>query len=92
MTDGTNNVAGAEIRAFIERVERLSEEAKTIADDVKDVWGEAKARGYDVKVLKRIVKERKQDPNERSEADAIYDLYAEAIGHQGALDLGRAAQ
>jgi uncharacterized protein (UPF0335 family) len=74
------NVAADELRAFIERIERLEEEKKTILDDVKDVYGEAKSRGYDVKVLRKIVAIRKQDQNERQEMDAILELYMQALG------------
>ena len=81
MTDGSQtNIAADEIRSFVERVERLEEEKKTIADDVKDVYGEAKSRGYDVKVLRKIVALRKLDPNERDEQEAILDLYKSALG------------
>ncbi len=74
------NVAAEELRSFIERVERLEEEKKTISDDIKDVYGEAKGRGYDVKVLRKIVSLRKQDRNERAEQEAILDLYMQALG------------
>jgi uncharacterized protein (UPF0335 family) len=74
------NVAADELRAFIERIERLEEEKKTISDDVKDVYGEAKSRGYDVKVLRKVVSIRKQDQNERQEMDAILELYMQALG------------
>ncbi|MEF2072870.1 DUF2312 domain-containing protein [Consotaella aegiceratis] len=76
--DGT--VAADELRQFIERIERLEEEKKTIADDIKDVYGEAKARGYDSKAMRRIVSLRKQDQNERQEQEAILDLYMQALG------------
>lgn len=74
------NVAADELRSFIERIERLEEEKKQIADDVKDVYGEAKSRGYDTKVLRKVVSMRKQDANERAEMDAILDLYLQALG------------
>lgn len=74
------NVAAEELRAFIERIERLEEEKKTISDDIKDVYGEAKGRGYDSKVLRKIVSLRKQDANERAEQDAILELYLQALG------------
>ncbi|KQT54449.1 hypothetical protein ASG43_02280 [Aureimonas sp. Leaf454] len=74
------NVAAEELRAFIERIERLEEEKKTIADDIKDVYGEAKGRGYDTRVLRKIVSIRKQDQNERAEMDAILELYLQALG------------
>lgn len=72
--------AGEELRSFVERIERLEEEKKTIADDVKDVYGEARGRGYDVKVLRKIVSLRKMDANERQEQEAILDLYMQALG------------
>ena len=79
-TPADSTVAADELRAFIERIERLEEEKKTISDDVKDVYGEAKSRGYDVKVLRKIVSIRKQDQNERQEMDAILELYMQALG------------
>ncbi|MET0258756.1 MAG: DUF2312 domain-containing protein [Methylobacterium sp.] len=74
------NVAADELRSFVERVERLEEEKKTISDDIKDVYGEAKSRGYDVKVLRKVVSLRKQDRDERAEQEAILDLYLQALG------------
>ena len=74
------NVAAEELRSFVERVERLEEEKKTISDDIKDVYGEAKSRGYDVKVLRKVVSLRKQDRDERAEQEAILDLYLQALG------------
>lgn len=74
------NVAAEELRAFIERIERLEEEKKTIADDIKDVKAEAKGRGYDTRVINLIVRIRKQDPSERAEVDAITELYMSALG------------
>ncbi|MBC8129938.1 MAG: DUF2312 domain-containing protein [Rhizobiaceae bacterium] len=74
------NVAADELRAFLERIERLEEEKKTIADDIKDVYGEAKGRGYDTKVIRKIVSLRKQDVNERQEHEAILELYLQALG------------
>lgn len=74
------DVAAAELRSFVERIERLEEEKKTISDDVKDVYGEAKSRGYDVKILRKVVSLRKQDRNERAEQEAILDLYLQALG------------
>ncbi|MBB3997222.1 DUF2312 domain-containing protein [Aureimonas pseudogalii] len=74
------NVAGDELRSFVERVERLETEKKTISDDIKDVYGEAGGRGYDVKVLRKIVALRKQDADERAEMDAILEVYLNALG------------
>ena len=79
-TPADSTVAADELRAFIERIERLEEEKKTIADDIKEVYGEAKGRGYDTKVIRRIVSIRKQDQNERQEMDAILELYMQALG------------
>jgi uncharacterized protein (UPF0335 family) len=80
--DETTNVAADELRSFVERVERLEEEKKTITDDIKDVYGEAKSRGYDVKVLRKVVSLRRQDRDERAEQEAILDLYLQALGMQ----------
>lgn len=74
------NVAGAELRQFVERVERLEEEIKAINADKSDVYGEAKGRGYDVKAIKRLVRDRSKDPNARMEEEAIYDTYKRALG------------
>jgi uncharacterized protein (UPF0335 family) len=68
------------LRAFIERIERLEEEKKVIADDVRDVYAEAKANGFDVKALRTIVRLRKQDENERKEHEAILETYMHALG------------
>jgi uncharacterized protein (UPF0335 family) len=68
------------LRAFIERIERLEEEKKTIADDIKDVYGEAKATGYDAKAMRRIVSMRRQDHQKRKEEEEILDLYLSALG------------
>jgi uncharacterized protein (UPF0335 family) len=68
------------LKAFIERIERLEEEKKTIADDIKDVYSEAKANGFDVKAMRSIVRLRKQDVEERKEHEAILDTYLAALG------------
>ena len=73
-------VARGQLRAFVERIERLEEEKKSIADDIKDVYGEAKAMGYDTKVMRKVVAIRKQDQNERLEHEAILDTYLHALG------------
>jgi uncharacterized protein (UPF0335 family) len=74
------SVAAGELRSFIERIERLEEEKKTIADDIKDVFGEAKGRGYDVKAMRTILRLRKKDENERMEEEMIVDTYMAALG------------
>jgi uncharacterized protein (UPF0335 family) len=69
-----------QLKAFIERVERLEEEKKAIADDIRDVYAEAKGNGFDVKTLRVVVRLRKQDANERKEQEAILETYLHALG------------
>lgn len=73
-------VQGDQLLSIVQRIERLEEEKKTIADDIKEVYGEAKANGYDVKVLRKVVALRKRDLNERKEEEAILELYLQAVG------------
>ncbi|NNU80993.1 DUF2312 domain-containing protein [Halovulum dunhuangense] len=73
-------VAAAELRQFIERFERLEAEKKDIADQQKEVMAEAKGRGYDTKVMRKLIALRKKDPQEISEEEAILELYKEALG------------
>lgn len=75
-----HGIARDQLRAFIERIERLEEEKKAISDDIKDVFAEAKGTGFDIKVMRTIIRLRKQDDNERAEHDAILDLYLHALG------------
>ncbi len=69
-----------QLKAFVERIERLEEEKKATQDDIKDVYAEAKGNGYDVKALRKVVSLRKQDANEREEEQAILDTYLHALG------------
>ena len=69
-----------QLNAFIERVERLEEEKKAIADDIRDMYAEAKGSGFDVKALRAIVRLRKQDTDERREQQAILETYMHALG------------
>ena len=78
MAEGS--VAADELRLLIERIERLEEEKKAIADDVKDVYGEAKSRGYDAKTMRVIVRLRKMETHSRQEADALLETYRAALG------------
>lgn len=73
-------VAKDQLKAFVERIERLEEEKKAIADDIRDVYAEAKGNGYDVKALRTIIRLRKQDKNERAEHEAILETYMHALG------------
>jgi uncharacterized protein (UPF0335 family) len=78
MSDG--NVAAEQLRLFIERIERLEEEKKSMADDVKDVYAEAKANGYDTKTMRKIVALRRLEAHVRQEADALLETYRTALG------------
>jgi uncharacterized protein (UPF0335 family) len=69
-----------QLKAFVERIERLEEEKKTISDDIRDVYAESKANGFDVKALRAVVRLRKQDVNERNEQQAILETYMHALG------------
>jgi uncharacterized protein (UPF0335 family) len=80
MAIGTNTVDGISLRSFIERIENLNEEKKAIADDIKDVFGEAKGVGFDPKIMKRIIASRKMDKAKRQEEEEILDCYLSALG------------
>ena len=69
-----------QLRAFIERIERLEEEKKALADDIRDVFAEAKGSGFDVKALRAVLKLRKQDVDERREHETILETYLHALG------------
>jgi uncharacterized protein (UPF0335 family) len=74
------NVAADELRLLIERIERLEEEKKAIGDDVRDVYAEAKSRGYDPKTMRAVVRLRKMESNARQEAEALLETYKAALG------------
>lgn len=76
----SDNVAADQLRLFLERIERLEEEKKGISDDIKDVYLEAKANGYDVKTMRSIVRLRKMERHAREEAEALLDTYKAALG------------
>lgn len=75
-----HGVARDQLRAFVERIERLEEEKKTLTDDIKDVYGEAKCMGFDTKILKKVIALRKKDDQERIEEDLVLDTYLHALG------------
>lgn len=77
---GDNSTAGKQLRSIVERIERLAEEKQTLADDIKEIYAEAKGNGFDTKTLRRVVAARKKDASERQEADALFDLYMHALG------------
>jgi len=79
-SDMGDPIAGDQLKSIVERIERLEEEKKTIADDIKEVYAEAKGNGYDVKVLRMVIRIRKRDANERAEEEALLDLYLQAVG------------
>jgi uncharacterized protein (UPF0335 family) len=78
--NSVTQVAADQLKTIIERIERQEEEKKTISDDIRDIYAEAKGNGYDVKALRTIVRLRKQDAGERAEQEAIIDLYKNALG------------
>lgn len=74
------SVAQDQLRAFIERIERMEEEKKAISDDIKEIYAEAKGTGFDTKVLRQVIRIRKQDRAERLEQESILELYMSALG------------
>jgi len=70
----------SQLKAYIDRIERLEEDKKAILEDIKDVYAEAKAFGYDPKIMRKVISMRKQDANERAEQEAILDLYLAELG------------
>ncbi len=74
------SIAADQLKSFVERIERLEEGKKAVADDIKDVYAEAKGNGFDVKILRQVIRIRKQDKSEREEMAAILDLYMQALG------------
>ena len=80
ITAESSDVDGGHLRAFIERIERLEEEKRTIADDIKEVYAEAKGNGFDAKIMRKIVSIRRMDREKRIEEETILDLYLQALG------------
>lgn len=78
MPEGT--VAADQLRLFIERIERLEEEKRGMADDIRDVYQEAKANGYDTKIMRQIIRLRRMETHARQEADALLETYRNALG------------
>lgn len=79
-TPNTGGVAQDQLRSVVERIERLEEEKAAIANDIKEVYAEAKGNGFDTKTLRQVIRLRKQDKAERQEQEAILDLYMSALG------------
>lgn len=80
VSDTAHSFAKGQLKAIIERIEKLEEEKKAISDDIKDVYGEAKGNGFDVKALRTIIRMRKQDADERQEQETILETYMQALG------------
>ena len=80
VTDSSQTVAAGQLRAFIERIERLEEEKQSLSDDIKDVYAEMKGTGFDTKAVRTIVRLRNKVQAERQEEEAILDLYKAALG------------
>jgi uncharacterized protein (UPF0335 family) len=78
--DNSSSAAAAELRQIVERIESLEEDKKAIADDIKEFYAEAKGKGYDTKVLRKVIAIRKKPKDERDEEEAILELYLTALG------------
>ena len=78
--ESSYRVTADELRSFVERYERLESDKKDIADQQKEVMAEAKARGYDTKVLRKVISLRKREPDDIAEEEAVLDLYRQALG------------
>ena len=76
----SDSVASDQLRAFVERIERMQEERKAISDDIGDIYKEAKGNGFDTKVIRKLVQDRAKDHADLMEFEALYDLYREALG------------
>jgi uncharacterized protein (UPF0335 family) len=88
---GDNSINSGELQAFISRIERLEEEKRAIADDVKEVYQELKGSGYDARIVRKIIARRRMDESKRQEEEALIELYEEALGPLKGTPLGRAA-
>ena len=83
MNETTKNVGGVaadRLRSIIERVERLEDERKALGEDIRDIFTEAKSAGFDVKIVKQLIKLRKQEPDEVEEQETLLDIYRKALG------------
>jgi uncharacterized protein (UPF0335 family) len=80
MAETTQGIARDQLKSIVERIERLEEEKKALADDIREVYAEAKGNGFDTKTLRAVVRLRKQDNAERQEQEALLDLYLHALG------------
>lgn len=88
---GHNSIAGERLKSFIERIERLEEEKAGLAEDIKDIYAEAKGTGFDTKTIRKIVKLRKMDAEKRREEEELLEIYMTALGMLADTPLGQAA-
>lgn len=84
-------VSDEQLRLFVERIERLEEEKKGVADDIGDVYRELKSQGYDPKIVRQIIRLRKMPAHDRKEMEAVLDVYMSALGMQSSFDFDKAA-
>jgi uncharacterized protein (UPF0335 family) len=80
MANSKTAFAQGQLRSLVERIERLEEEKKAIAGDIKEVYGEAKANGFDTKIMRKVISIRKKDRHEREEEEALVETYLAALG------------
>ena len=85
-------IAGERLRSFIERIERLEEEKRTLAEDIKEVFAEAKGNGFDTKIMRQIIKIRRMDKDDLDEQETLLDIYKRALGMLPDLPESRAAE
>ena len=79
-------IAGDRLKSFIERIERLEEERKTLSDDIKEVYAEAKGTGFDTKIMRQLIRIRKMDKDDLDEQETLLDVYKRALGMLPAVD------
>ncbi len=91
MKAGHNGIAGDQLKAFVERIERLTEEKAAIAEDIKEVFAEAKGTGFDPAVMRALIKERKANKDDLDEFNTVLELYRDALGQLASTPLGEAA-
>jgi len=84
-------IAGDRLRSFVERIERLEEEKRGIGVDIKEVYAEAKSSGFDTKVMRLLIKERRMDKDDLDEQETLLDIYRRALGQLATTPLGEAA-
>jgi uncharacterized protein (UPF0335 family) len=80
MAEEVGGIAGEQLKSYVERIERLEEEKRGLQDDIKDIYGEAKALGFDVKIMRQVIRLRKMANDDRREQEEILELYKAALG------------